>query len=58
MEKPFLSTYLASLMLIMANGLTTAAEENLSSILAALISATSPILVFLGSIFIGLQKFS
>ncbi|WP_291063683.1 MULTISPECIES: hypothetical protein [Empedobacter] len=45
-------------MLIMANGLTTAAEENLSSILAALISATSPILVFLGSIFIGLQKFS
>ena len=48
----------ASLMLIMANGLTTVAEESLSSSLAALISATSPILVFLGSIFIGLQKFS
>ena len=48
----------SSLMLIAANGLTTVAEENLSSSLAALISATSPILVFLGSIFIGLQKFS
>lgn len=45
-------------MLIAANGLTTVAEENLSSSLAALISATSPILVFLRSIFIGLQKFS
>ncbi len=48
----------STLMLIGANGLTTVAEENLSSSLAALISATSPILVFLGSIFIGLQKFS
>ncbi|MDM1522574.1 EamA family transporter [Empedobacter sp. 225-1] len=48
----------STLMLIGANGLMTVAEENLSSSLAALISATSPILVFLGSIFIGLQKFS
>ncbi len=46
------------LMLVMANGLTTVAEEELSSSLAALISACSPILVFIGSLFLGLQKFS
>lgn len=46
------------LMLIGANGLTTVAEETLSSSLASLISATTPILVFIGSIFIGLEKFS
>lgn len=46
------------LMLIVANGMTTVAEEHLSSSLASLISATSPILVFIGSIFFGLQKFT
>lgn len=46
------------LMLIGANGLTTVAEETLTSSLASLISATTPILVFIGSIFIGLEKFS
>ncbi|WP_297986331.1 EamA family transporter [uncultured Chryseobacterium sp.] len=46
------------LMLIVANGMTTVAEEHLSSSLASLISATSPLLVFIGSIFVGLQKFS
>ena len=46
------------LMLIVANGMTTVAEEHLSSSLASLISATSPLLVFLGSIFFGLQKFT
>lgn len=46
------------LMLIVANGLTTVAEEHLSSSLASLISATSPLLVFIGSIFFGLQKFT
>ena len=46
------------LMLVMANGLTTVAEEQLSSSLAALISACSPILVFIGSLLLGLQKFS
>lgn len=45
-------------MLIVANGMTTVAEEHLSSSLASLISATSPLLVFIGSIFVGLQKFS
>lgn len=49
---------LSVLMLVMANGLTTVAEEELSSSLAALISACSPILVFIGSLFLGLQKFS
>ncbi|RXM39698.1 permease [Chryseobacterium sp. CH21] len=48
----------ASLMLVVANGMTTVAEETVSSSLASLISACSPILVFLGSVAIGLQKFS
>ncbi|WP_179472423.1 EamA family transporter [Chryseobacterium sp. H1D6B] len=48
----------SSLMLVVANGMTTVAEETVSSSLASLISASSPILVFLGSVAIGLQKFS
>jgi drug/metabolite transporter (DMT)-like permease len=48
----------SSLMLIIANGMTTVAEETVTSSLASLISACSPILVFLGSVAIGLQKFS
>lgn len=48
----------SGLMLIMANGLTTLAEEDVTSSLASLMSACSPILVFLGSVMIGLQKFS
>lgn len=48
----------SSLMLIVANGMTTVAEENVTSSLASLISACSPILIFLGSVAIGLQKFS
>ncbi|WP_415328262.1 DMT family transporter [Chryseobacterium sp. MMS23-Vi53] len=46
------------LMLVMANGLTTVAEETLTSSLTSLISATSPIVVFLGSLALGLQKFT
>jgi len=46
------------LMLVIANGMTTVAEETVSSSLASLINAASPILVFLGSVAIGLQKFS
>lgn len=49
---------LASLMLIVANGFTTVAEENLSSSLASLISASSPLFIFLFSIFFNLEKFS
>lgn len=48
----------STLMLIIANGMTTVAEENVTSSLASLVSACSPIVVFLGSIAIGLQKFS
>lgn len=48
----------ALLMLVMANGLTTVAEEHLSSSLASLISSCTPILVFLGSVALGMQKFS
>lgn len=46
------------LMLIIANGMVTVAEEQVSSSLASLISATSPLLVFLGSVMFGLQKFT
>lgn len=45
-------------MLIIANGMTTVAEETVTSSLASLMSACSPIVVFLGSVAIGLQKFS
>ncbi len=48
----------STLMLIIANGMTTVAEERVTSSLASLVSACSPIIVFLGSIAIGLQKFS
>ncbi|KQT33110.1 permease [Chryseobacterium sp. Leaf405] len=48
----------STLMLIIANGMTTVAEENVTSSLTSLISACSPIVVFLGSLALGLQKFS
>ncbi|GAB0156311.1 EamA family transporter [Chryseobacterium sp. Alg-005] len=46
------------LMLIIANGMTTVAEETVTSSLTSLISACSPIMIFLGSVALGLQKFS
>ena len=49
---------LSILMLIIANGMTTVAEEHLSSSLASLISATSPLFIFIFSIFFNLEKFS
>lgn len=49
---------LSSLMLIVANGLTTVAETSISSSLTSLISSLSPILVFVGSTAFGLEKFS
>nr|WP_314498110.1 EamA family transporter [uncultured Chryseobacterium sp.] len=48
----------STLMLIIANGMTTVAEETVTSSLASLMSACSPIIVFLGSVAVGLQKFS
>ena len=49
---------LSILMLIIANGMTTVAEEHLSSSLASLISATSPLFIFIFSIFFHLEKFT
>jgi drug/metabolite transporter (DMT)-like permease len=49
---------IASLMLIIANGMTTVAEKHLTSSLASLITATSPLVVFILSLFFKLQKFS
>jgi len=46
------------LMIVIANGFTTIAEQTLPSGLASVISALSPILIFLGSILFGLQKIS
>ncbi|MDQ0593267.1 drug/metabolite transporter (DMT)-like permease [Chryseobacterium ginsenosidimutans] len=48
----------STLMLIIANGMTTVAEESVTSSLTSLISACSPIVVFMGSVALGLQKFS
>lgn len=48
----------STLMLIVANGMTTVAEEHVTSSLTSLISACSPIVVFLGSVAIGIQKFT
>jgi len=48
---------LSLLMLVVANGLVTVAEENISSSLAALLNATIPILVFLGSVTLGIERF-
>ncbi len=48
----------SALMLVVANGMTTVAEEEVTSSLTSLISACSPILVFFGSMALGLQKFS
>ena len=46
----------ASLMIIIANGMTTVAEESIPSGLTSLLTALAPIVVFLGSVAIGLQK--
>lgn len=44
------------LMIVIANGFTTVAEQTVPSGLASVISAMSPILIFLGSILFKLQK--
>ncbi|WP_312768139.1 EamA family transporter [Epilithonimonas sp.] len=53
-----IQTTLASLMLIGANGLTTVAEKELTSSLTSLISALSPVFIFIGSMIIGMEKFT
>lgn len=47
---------LSTLMIIVANGMTTVAEQSIPSGLASLLNALSPIVVFIGSVMIGLQK--
>lgn len=47
---------LSSLMLIVANGMTTVAEQTIPSGLTSVLSALTPIFIFLGSIMTGLQK--
>ncbi|SIQ62406.1 Permease of the drug/metabolite transporter (DMT) superfamily [Chryseobacterium sp. RU37D] len=49
---------LSFLMLVVANGMTTVAEETVTSSLTSLISACSPILIFLLSVAVGIQKFT
>lgn len=49
---------LASLMLVGANGLTTVAEQQITSTLASLITSLAPVMIFIGSMMVGLQKFS
>lgn len=47
---------LSSLMVVIANGMTTVAEQRIPSGLASLLNALNPIVVFIGSVLIGLQK--
>jgi len=49
---------LSILMVVIANGMTTVAEKTIPSGLTSLINATSPLLVFLGCVFLGIQKAS
>lgn len=49
---------LSILMVVIANGMTTVAEKTIPSGLTSLINATSPLLVFIGCVFLGIQKAS
>ncbi len=46
----------AILMIVVANGFTTIAEQSLPSGLTSIISALSPVVIFVGSIFFRIQK--
>jgi drug/metabolite transporter (DMT)-like permease len=48
----------AILMIVIANGFTTIAEKSVPSGLTSILSALSPVVIFLGSISFGLQKAS
>lgn len=47
---------LSILMVVIANGMTTVAEKTIPSGLTSMINATCPLLVFLASVFLGMQK--
>jgi drug/metabolite transporter (DMT)-like permease len=49
---------LSLLMVVIANGMTTVAEQTIPSGLTSLLNALNPIVVFIGSVCIGLQKLS
>lgn len=49
---------LSTFILIMTNGLTTIAQEHITSSLASLINACTPILVFIGSVALRMQVFT
>jgi len=46
----------SSLMVVIANGMTTVAEQSIPSGLTSLLNSLNPIVVFIGSVLIGLQK--
>lgn len=46
----------AILMIVLANGFTTIAEKTIPSSLAAIMSSISPMIIFVGSIIMGLQR--
>ncbi len=47
---------LAILMLVFANGFTTVAEHSIPSGLTSIMSALSPVIIFIGSVLFGIQK--
>jgi drug/metabolite transporter (DMT)-like permease len=53
LRRQFLVSFL---MIVIGNGMTTVAEQSIPSGLTSLLNALSPLLVFVGSVFIGLQK--
>lgn len=55
-EKFKVQFVLSLLMLVFANGFTTIAEKSVTSGLTSIMSAMSPVIVFIGSILFGIQK--
>jgi drug/metabolite transporter (DMT)-like permease len=58
MDWPYLRRQMlvSVLMIVVANGMTTVAEKTIPSGLTSLLNALSPLIVFLGSVAIGIQK--
>lgn len=48
--------FLSAMMIVIANGMTTVAEQTIPSGLTSLLNALNPLVVFLASVAIGLQK--
>lgn len=55
-EKFKIQFILATLMLVFANSFTTIAEKSVPSGLTSIMSAMSPVIVFIGSVLFGIQK--